>query len=151
MKYFIIAVIIFSLGATGLLIWMPGDKQLERRRAAMQRCVDFLVGPPKLLKNAPKRETRYEVRFEDEFFCPTRPYTVLEVLQRAESVLNTREKPLNIVFSTTPEGIIVTSMLGKENDSKNRWLPAIGGSETTDKPLDKIVLEGPSYIRFYYK
>lgn len=136
---------------TALMIWNPGDRQLERRRNAMERCVDFLVAPPDSLKNSSQKEVQYEVRFEDEFFCPTKPYTVLEALQRAEFVLNTRGKLLNVVFSVTPQGTIVTSMLGQQNSPEGRWLPAVGGSEITDKPLDKIIIEGPSYLRFYYK
>jgi hypothetical protein len=135
-----------------LLIWMPSKRVDERRARGMKLCVDFSTATPGSSCLDPSKQCdQYEVRFEDEFFCPTQTYTVLEVLQRADSVLNTRQKHLNIVLSATPGGIIVTSMLGVENGPNGRWLPAIGGSYTTDKPLDKIVLEGPSWVSFMYE
>ena len=116
----------------------------QKRSTDMKRCVELKIFPT-------QGDTTYQIRFEDEFFCPTQPYTVLEALQRAESVLNTRRKPLKLVLKTTPEGIVLESMLGKTNGAGGKWDIEINGSEKFTQPLDKIVLQGRSWINFVYQ
>ena len=152
LKFVLVLILIFIIAEIGFVIWCcPSDRLAARRKDAMERCVELKVYTPRDLSvEQTKKNVRYEVRFEDEFFCPTQPYTVLEALNRAESVLNTRRKPLGIVFKTTPEGTIVERMLEKENGPQGTWQVAVGGSEIIQKPLDKIILQGKAFINFIY-
>ena len=142
---FLMFLFIVFLLSIGIMIWNPGDRQLQKRAAAMQRCVEIKIFPT-------QGNTSYQIRFEDEFFCPTQPYTVLEALNRAESVFNTRNKPLQVMTKNTQDGVTLDSMLGKNNRAASgTWELAIDGNQKFTQPLDKIFLQGKAYINFVYR
>lgn len=153
MKYIFILILILVIAEISFIIWCcPSDRLAARRKEAMKRCVELQVQPELPPANSHKTVSIpvYGVRFEDEFFCPTRPYTILEALNRAESVLNTRGKPLEVVLKETPEGTILVSMFGKANGAGGQWELKINGSEKFIQPLNKITLQGSSWISFVY-
>ena len=153
LKFVLVLILIFIIAEIGFVIWCcPSDRLAARRKDAMERCVELKVYTPRDLSvEQTKKNVRYEVRFEDEFFCPTQPYTVLEALNRAESVLNSRNKPLHVVLKNTQDGIILENMLGKSNGAFGAWELTINGSQKFTQPLDKIVLQGRSWINFVYR
>lgn len=145
---FFLLLFVFMLLVMTSFIAAEFEARTDQKRAKdMKRCVELDIQPDVPSARASRR---YGVRFEDEFFCPTRPYTVLEALNRAESVLNTRGKLLEVVLKNTPEGTILVSVLGKANGASGQWELKINGSETFTQPLDKIVLQGASWITFVY-
>lgn len=150
MFFWLIFIFLSFLFAFGIYLLTASDTQYFQQRAeTMNRCVELKIYSN--LSNEKETPPQYELRFEDEFFCPTRSYTVLEVLQRAESVFNIKKKPLNIILKDIPNGVILESMAGRTNSVGMRWRVAVGGNQEDDRPLDKIVLQGKSYINFYYK
>lgn len=143
-RFLIFFSILLFIGISALMIWVPSDRILKKRGEDMKRCVELKIFPT-------TGDTEYQVRFEDEFFCPTQPYTVLEALERAESVLNTRNKPIALVINKTPDGTNIESMLGKTNNPNGTWELEVNSNERIYKPLDRVVLQGASFINFYYR
>ncbi|HCS78844.1 TPA: hypothetical protein DIV55_03800 [Patescibacteria group bacterium] len=137
-------------GGVALAIWNPSDRRLERRWDAMKRCVQVRIYPDLTFREGEKwKDTQYQVRFEEEFLCPTSEYSALEALLLADTYLKMRGKDLQLILTKSPDGVHVKSILGKQDGYGGKWELLASRVKITTS-LDKAILRGSSFLDWYY-